>query len=77
MKNLGYVVSIRHVQRYIQEVIAKVKRAPRPIILMNRTQPEIALVSLEQLKEFKRLQFQEKVTREVQKMKLKDADWFE
>ncbi|OGJ39422.1 MAG: hypothetical protein A3A82_00665 [Candidatus Pacebacteria bacterium RIFCSPLOWO2_01_FULL_47_12] len=55
MSFLNKTVSIRSVQRQYKDVVAAVQNSDRPIIVMNRSQSQLALISLELLDEYERL----------------------
>jgi prevent-host-death family protein len=74
MPTFGTPVSVRQVQRQFQQVVTKVNQSKHHVIVMNRSQPQVAILSLAQLKEFERLQFLEKVRAEVRKLKIETID---
>lgn len=54
MSLLNQTVSIRDVQRQYKFVAAAVQKSDKPIIVMNRSQAQLALISLKLLEEYKR-----------------------
>ncbi|NCN82746.1 MAG: hypothetical protein GW947_02150 [Candidatus Pacebacteria bacterium] len=55
MPYLNKTVSIRSVQRQYKDVVATVQNSDRPVIVMNRSQSQLAMISLELLDEYERL----------------------
>jgi len=55
MQLLNKTVSIRDVQRQYKDVAVTVGKSSRPIIVMNRSQAQLAMISLKQLAEYQRL----------------------
>lgn len=55
MPILNQTVSIREVQRQYRDVAAAVKKAKKPVVVMNRSQAQLALINLKQLEEYERL----------------------
>lgn len=55
MQILNQTVSIREVQRQYKDVAATVKKSKKPVIVMNRSQAQLALINLKQLEEYERL----------------------
>ncbi|GEM_PF-515278 len=47
--------SARDVQRNYRKVIEKVKKTNKPVVVISRNQPEVAIVSLDVLEEYERL----------------------
>ncbi len=55
MPYVNKTVSIRSVQRQYKDVAAIVQNSDRPIIVMNRSQSQLALISLDLLEKYERL----------------------
>lgn len=55
MQILNQTVSIREVQRQYKDVVATVQQASQPVIVMNRSQAQLAMINLQQLEEYERL----------------------
>lgn len=52
---LNQTVSIREVQRQYKDVVSTVQQASQPVIVMNRSQAQLAMINLQQLEEYERL----------------------
>ncbi|MEX0895857.1 MAG: hypothetical protein WDZ94_02865 [Patescibacteria group bacterium] len=55
MQLLNKTISIREVQRQYKAVAESVQKSKKPIIVMNRSQAQLALINLKQLEEYERL----------------------
>jgi len=55
MQAVSQTVSIRSVQRQYKDVALAVQKSKSPIIVMNRSQAQLALLNLKQLEEYRRL----------------------
>ena len=57
MQFINQTISVRDVQRQYKDVALLVGKSKKPLIVMNRSQAQIALLSLKQLEEYERLKF--------------------
>ncbi len=48
--------SARNVQRNYKTIVTKIKQSKQPIIVINKNQPEVAIVSLDLLERYEQLQ---------------------
>jgi PHD/YefM family antitoxin component YafN of YafNO toxin-antitoxin module len=55
MSLLNNTVSIRDVLRDYKNVVTTVNNSNKPVIVMNRSQAQLALINLSQLEEYERL----------------------
>lgn len=70
MHILNQTVSIREVQRQYKDVVATVQKSKKPVVVMNRSQAQLALINLEQLEEYERL----KMFASLEKLRAQNQD---
>ena len=67
-------ISARQIQRGYKKVFDTVKKTKQPIVVMANNKPQAAIVSVQMLREYKRLQENEKTWAVIDQIRARNAD---